>query len=49
MYLVETTIQKRLILPSIGKFSKVALSDLYVREYNSNKLGGHTMSERKVL
>ena len=46
--LVET-IQKYLILPGIGKLSRVALYDLYVRDYNRNKLGGHTMSERKVL
>ena len=53
VYLDETIMQKRLILPGIGKLSKVALYDLYVREYNSSKLGGggggHTMSERKVL
>ena len=48
VYLVETIIQKRLILPGIGKLSKVTLYDLYVRHYNRNKLGGHTMSERKV-
>ena len=40
VYLDETIMQKRLILPGIGKLSKVALYDLYVREYNSSKLGG---------
>ena len=47
--LVQTIIQKGLILPGIGKLSKVTLYDLYVRQYNSNKLRGNTMSERKVL
>ena len=37
VHLVETIIQKRLILPGIGKLSNVALFDLYVRKYNSVK------------
>ena len=46
VHLVETIIQKRLILPGIGKLSKVALFDLYVRQHNSSKLGGHYKSEK---
>ena len=45
VYLVETVIQKHLIIPCVGKLSKVASSCLYVREYDSSKLGGGTLCQ----
>ena len=38
VHLVETIIQKRLILPGIGKLSNVPLFDLYVRKYNGENI-----------
>ena len=38
VHLVETFIQKRLILPGIGDLLNVALFDLYVMKYNSGNI-----------